>query len=144
MVKTSVKKVGETRTVKKILDVLSDKYAKTLGERTQDMMRMISGSNFKSEEKIEMKIDKFEEMVTKVDRIGLVNNFRYAMSLQFLERLEKCGDINAVERMKLKDVIEDVDGNPKEGNTFEMMKKVLKKMKVDENHEEPFIKENNT
>ena len=108
------------------------------------MMRKIGGSGFKSEEKIEMKIDRFEEMVTEVDRIGLVNNFRYAMSLQFLERLEKCGDINAVERMKLKDVIEDVNSNPKEGNTFEMMKKVLKKMKVDENCEEPFTKENNT
>ena len=51
-------------------------------------MRMISGSNFKTEEKIEMKIDKFEDMVTGVDRIGWVNNFRYALSLQFLERLE--------------------------------------------------------
>ena len=32
-------------------------------------MRIISGSNFKTEDKIEMKIDKFEEMVTEVDRI---------------------------------------------------------------------------
>ena len=84
VVNTLVEKVGETRTVKKILDVLSEKYAKNLGERTQDTMRMISGSNFKTEDKIEMKIDKFEEMVTEVDRIGLVNHFRYALSLQFL------------------------------------------------------------
>ena len=113
VVNALVEKVGETRTVKKVLDVLSEKYAKNLGERTQDTMRMISGSSFKSEDKIEMEIDKFEEMVTEVDRIGLVNIFKYAMSLQFLERLEKCGDINTVERMKLKDVIEDVNGNPK-------------------------------
>ena len=101
---------------------------------------MVSGSNFKSEDKIEMKIDKFEEMLREVDRIGFINHFRYALTLQFLERLEKCGYINAVERMNLKDVIEDVDGKPEERNTFEMMKKVLKNMKVDENHEEPFIK----
>ena len=81
VVNTLVEKVGETIMVKKILDILSEKYAKTLGERTQDMMRMISGSTFKSEEKIEMKIDKFEEMVAEVDRIGLVNHFRYALSL---------------------------------------------------------------
>ena len=37
----------------------------------------------------------------------------YAVSLQFLEILEKCGDINAVEKMKLKDVIEDGNGEPK-------------------------------
>ena len=45
------------------------------------------------------------------------------MSLQFLERLEKCGDINAVEKMKLEDEKDDVNGNPKEGKTFEMMKR---------------------
>ena len=83
VVNTLVEKVGETRTVKKVKYIMSEKYAKTLGERTQDMMRKIGGSSFKSEEKIEMKIDIFEEMVTEVDKIGLVNNFRYVMSLQF-------------------------------------------------------------
>ena len=34
--------------------------------------------------------------------------------------------------------MEDVDCNPKEGDTLEMMKKELKKMKVAENREEPF------
>ena len=130
-----VEKVGEKRTVKKILDVLSEKYAKNLGERTQDTMRMISGSNFKTEDKIEMKIDKFEEMLTEVERIGFVNNFRYALSLQFLERWEKCGDNNIVERMKLKDVIEDVNSNPKAEDTLELMKKEFRKIKVIENHE---------
>ena len=40
--------------------------------------------------------------------------------------------------MKLKDVIEDIDGNPREGDTLEMLKKELRRMKVVENHEEPF------
>ena len=66
------------------------------------------------------------------------------MSLQFLERLENCEKINAAERMKLKDVIEDVNGNPKDGDTLELMKKELRKMKVVENHEEPFKNENTT
>ena len=79
VVKTLVEKVEETRTVKKILDVMTEKYTKTLGEKTQDMMRKISGSGFKSEEKIEMKIDRFEEMVTEVDRIGFVDNIKYTM-----------------------------------------------------------------
>ena len=83
-------------------------------------------------------------MVTEVDRIGLVDNLKYAMSLQLLERLEKCGYINDVERMKIKDVIEDVNSNPKKGDTFELMKKVLKKMKVVKHHGEPFKKENTT
>ena len=46
--------------------------------------------------------------------------------------------------MKLKDVIEDVNGNPKAGDTMELMKKELRKIKVVENCEEPFKKENTT
>ena len=46
--------------------------------------------------------------------------------------------------MKLKDMIEDVNGNPKDGDTLELMKKELRKMKVVENHEEPVKKENAT
>ena len=60
------------------------------------------------------------------------------MNLQFLERLEKCGKINTVEKIKLKDIIEDIDGNPRAEDTFEMLKKELKRMKVVENCEEPF------
>ena len=64
----------------------------------------------------------------------------YKMGLQFLERLEKSGKVNAVEKKILKDILEDVDGNPKEGDILELMKKELKKMKVVENREEPFKK----
>ena len=52
---------------------------------------------------------------------------KYAKSFQFLERLENCGKINTVEQMKLRDVIEDLNGNPRVGDTMEMMKKELKK-----------------
>ena len=38
-------------------------------------------------------IDRFEEMVTEIERIKLAENLKYAMSLQFLERLENCGKI---------------------------------------------------
>ena len=60
------------------------------------------------------------------------------MGLQFLERLEKSGRVNAVENKILRDVLEDVDGNPKEGDMLELTKKELRKMKVAENREEPF------
>ena len=73
-----------------------------------------------------------------------MDNFKYSMSLQLLKSFKKCGDINAVERMKFKDVIEDVDGNPKAGDTLELMKKELKKMKVAEYREEHFRKEKKT
>ena len=104
-------------------------------------MRKISGKTFKSEERIDVMIDKFEEMTIEIEMIKLARNLEYALSVQFLERLENCGKINAVEQMRLKDVIEEVYGNPRAGKTLAMMKKQLRKTKVIENIEEPFKKE---
>ena len=130
VVNTLIEKVGSTRTVKKILEVMTEKFSKTTSEKTSDMMKKISGDGFKQEDKIDVMIDKFEEMVIETENIKLAENLRYAMSLQFLERLEKCGKINTVERKKLEDVIEDVNGEPNIGDTLEMLKKELRRMKV--------------
>ena len=64
--------------------------------------------------------------------------------MHFLERLEKSGKVNAVKKKILRDILEDADGNPKEGDTLEIMKKELKKMKVVENKEEPFKEKKGT
>ena len=79
-------------------------------------------------------------MIIQMKKIKLAENLDYAMGLQFLERLEKSGKVNAVEKKILRDILEDVDGNPKEGEMLELMKKELRKMKVAENREEPFKK----
>ena len=42
------------------------------------------------------------------------------------------------------DILEDVDGNPKEGDMLGLMKKELSKMKVAENSAEPFKKKEGT
>ena len=139
--KTLVEKVGETRMVKRVLEVMIEKFVKTMGEKTKEMMRKNSGNSFRTEEKIDVMIDKFEEMATEVEKIKLAENLRYALSLQFLERLDNWGKINALGRMRLKDVIEDRNGNPKAEDTLGIMKKKLRKMTVLENREEPFKKE---
>ena len=108
---------------------MTEKFAKTTEEKTAEMMRKISGKSFKSEEKIDVMIDKFEDMTMEVEKIKLAENLEYALILQFLERLENLGKINAIEWMRLKDVIEDVNRNPKAGKTLEMMKKELRKLR---------------
>ena len=55
--------------------------------------------------------------------------------------MENSGKINAVEKNILWDILEDVDGNPKVGETVELMKKELRKMKVVENRQKHFKKE---
>ena len=134
--RTLIEKVGTTRTVTKILEVMSEKYDRNMGEKTIEMMRKISGEGFKSDESV----DRFRDMIVEIKRIRLAENLDYAMGLQFFERLGKSGKVNAVERKMLRDILEDADGNPKEGNNLDRMKKELRRMKVAENREEPFKK----
>jgi hypothetical protein len=141
VVKTLDSKVGTTRTVKRVLEVMTEKYAKTTGEKILEIMKKIS--NFKTENKVDGLINNFEEMVTETKKLKLAENLEYALGLQFVERLEAGGKINSGEKMRLKDVLEDVDGEPKAGNTIELMKKELRKIKVTEDRE-PFKKEHQT
>ena len=49
--------------------------------------------------------------------------------------------MNRIKLAKIfKNILVYVDGNPKEGDMLELMKKELKKIKVVENREEPFKK----
>ena len=43
MTKTLVEKIGETRTVESVMEVLAEKYSKTECEKIADMMKKISG-----------------------------------------------------------------------------------------------------
>ena len=45
------------------------------------------------------------------------------MGLQFLERLEKSGKVNTPEKKMIRDILEDADGNPRAGDTLELMKR---------------------
>ena len=69
------------------------------------------------------RVDKYEEMVTETVNIKFAENLRYTINPQFLERLDYCGKINAVEKIILKDMIEDIDGNPRAGDTLELIKR---------------------
>ena len=82
-----VEKVRGTRTVKKALDVMSEKYLKTKGEKILDLMKKIS--NFKMDENVKTLLDRFKEMITEVDKTNLAENLQYALSIQFVDRLEK-------------------------------------------------------
>ena len=44
-----------------------------------------------------------------------MENLKYALSLQFMEHLEKSKKIDSSEKLRLKDAIEDAYGNPRVG-----------------------------
>ena len=94
---TLIEKVADTRTVKKILDVLGEKYSITKAERLLFLMKEIS--EFSTDESIEKLMDKFEVIVTETDKVNLEANLKYALSLQFMDRLEKSKKINSSEKL---------------------------------------------
>ena len=51
-------------------------------------------------------------MVTETKSLRLAERLDYALSLQFIDRLETGGKINSGEKIRLKDLLEDVDGIP--------------------------------
>ena len=71
-----VENVGETKIVKRILEVITEKHYKRVGR---------SGNSFKTREKIDTMIDKFEGMVTEGEKIKLAENLKFAIGLQFLD-----------------------------------------------------------
>ena len=104
-------------------------------EKTIGVMRKIRCEGFKSDESVSKMLDRFGEMMIEIEKVRLANNLNYAMGLQFLERLEKRGKVKTMKKMKLSDILEDGDGNPRQGDMLEMMKKELKRMKAAENRE---------
>ena len=111
VVKTLVEKVGTTRTVKNILEIMTEKYMKTTGERIIEVMKKIS--SFSIDNKVDMLIDRFEEMVTETKSLRLAERLDYALSLQLIDRLETGGKINSREKMRQRHYREHEEGAQK-------------------------------
>merc|ERR1711905_72615 len=109
----------------------------TICEKIMEVMKTICG--FRTDEKVDVLIDKFDEMMLEVQTLNMMTaRLRYALSSQFVDILEAGGKINSTEKLRLKDLLEDADGKPKPGEIVEDMKRELKRLKIVENREEPF------
>ena len=86
---TLTEKTENDRKVAAILRVMAEKYARTVSEKCLSLMADMA--NFKTEGEIEMTTDKFGKMMVEVKKLDLAANLNFAMTLQFMERLEKSG-----------------------------------------------------
>jgi len=134
--KTLIEKVGEMRTVDRVLNVMAEKYSKMTCEKIKDTMKKIS--EFKTNDKVDNLIDNFDEMLIEIKTLDLARRLEYAVSAQFVDRLEEGGKINTMEKLRLKDILEDAEGNPRPGDTTDTMKRELKRLKIVDHREEPF------
>ena len=81
VIDTLIRKVGETRTVKRILEIMSEKYQRKIGEKIMGVMKKICGEGFKTNGDIERVIDSFEQMMVDIDEVKLEQNLKFGMGL---------------------------------------------------------------
>ena len=75
---------------------MTKKFDKNLSEKTSDMITKFSGEGFKSDENVDRMIDGFGYTILEMKKIKLTETLYHVMGLQFLEKLEKSGKVNAV------------------------------------------------
>ena len=72
-------------------------------------------------------------LMIEVEKLDLVQNLNYTLTLQFVDKLKKDGKTNKEERYRLKDEMETKKGRPKGENVVENVKKELRRMQVFDN-----------
>merc|ERR1712002_169246 len=133
VVNVLTEKTENDRTVAAILKIMSEKYERTMSEKCLNLMEEIV--NFKAEGGIENTADKFGKMMAEVKKMDLAANLNFALTLQFMERLEKSGKLSSDEKMRLKNEIETKEGKPKYNDSDERVQKELRRMKIVNNRQ---------
>ena len=64
-----IKKVGEIRNMKKVSETINEKFSNKMGENMLELMKDKCG--LKTDENMEILIDEFKDLVTKVDKMEL-------------------------------------------------------------------------
>ena len=129
-----VERIENKRTVGSILDVMDEKYLKTKEERMLELMKKIV--EFRTDENVEELMDKFGKIMTEVEKLNLVQNLNYTLTLLFVDRLDRDEQINKDDKYQLKDEIETKEGKLKVGNIAENMRRELRRLRVLDNRED--------
>ena len=61
--RTLIERVGETRMVDKILEIISEKFDRSIGKKTIEIIRKISGEGFKSDDSVNKMMDRFGDII---------------------------------------------------------------------------------
>ena len=91
--------------------------------------------DFETDGGIESTTDRFGKMMAEARKLDLAANMNFAMTLQFMDRLEKNRKLSSDEKMRLRDEIETKVGEPRYVDTAERVQKELKRMKIVNNRE---------
>jgi len=128
-------RIGDERTIERILTVMVEKFSGTIYEQKRDRMEKIHAS--KTDRTVDSPIDDETTLETAKSEI-FTPRMEQVTSAQIEEELEASDKEKATEKLRPKDTLEEPDGKPKRGKTREFVKRELRGLKVVENRDEPF------
>merc|ERR1712237_206287 len=105
----------DDRSVKRVLDILEDKYRKTTVEKAKDVLKDILEFEMNAEESFEEYWDRCEILITKCKREKINEKFYYMMATMMVNKAEK--KLSEEEKRKLNEALEkeeNSDRMPKE------------------------------
>ena len=134
--KSLQERIGDERTVERILTIMAGKFSRTICEQNRDTTEKARAS--KTDETVDSLID--DETIPETAKLEMSTpRGEHVASAKFGERLEESGKMNATERPWLKDILEEHNGTPKIGKTKELMKREPKSLKAADKREKPFV-----
>ena len=105
----------EGRTVRKVLEVLREKYEKTYAEKTEVMIEKIMVLMKVGEsESGEQTWDKFYRLVSEFEKMNLNEHPRYMLGMIMIAGLEESKKITDEEKRKFREVMENDGRKPKD------------------------------
>ena len=136
VIQDKARDIGD-KSVKRVMEILEEKYSKTTVEKTKDILKDILEFEMKKEENFEEYWDRCEILLTKCKREKINEKFYYMMAAIIVDKAEKNGKLTEEEKRRLNESIEseeDSDRVPKtEETVIENLKKEVKKLKIEIN-----------
>ena len=136
VIQDKAKEIGD-RSVKRVMDILEEKYRRTTVEKTKDTLKDILGFEMKAEENFEEYWDRCEILLTKCNREKVNEKFYYMMAAMIVDKAEKNGKLTEEEKRRLNEAIEKEENSdrvPKDEETvIESLKKEVRKLKIENN-----------
>ena len=105
----------EGRSVRKVLEVLREKYEKTYAEKTEVMIEKIMAlMQVEESESGEKTWDKFYRLVSELEKMNLNEHPRYMLGMIMIAGLEESKKIIDEEKRKFREVMENDGRKPKD------------------------------
>jgi hypothetical protein len=121
------------KTVKKVLDIMSDRFEKTKAEKLKDVFKNMIGMEQRDDEDFESYLDRFTANMVEIDKMAYVHHVKYLMGRFFVDRAH---DVTPEEILRMKDAMEDTTGDerkPKNDDVVSTLKKQVIALKIENN-----------